>query len=306
MGGFGGEREVSLRSGENVFRVMQEAGLRTEKIIVDKNLISELTNKRISFAVNVLHGTFGEDGQVQSILDFVGIPYTGEGSLASALAFHKVRTKEVLLSNYYKTSEYLYFSGSGLKTAKDILDILALKEFSPPLILKPVEGGSSVGVKLVKDAATLKTELETLEKNGLLSGYFAERFLSGREVTVGIYRERGELRILPILELKPKNEFYDYDAKYTAGKTEMILPAPLSKATQTSLEHLASKVFQTFGFRNCVRIDIIIQDDIPHILEINTQPGMTETSDIPAMLASAGIPVAAFLAANIENAKNKK
>ncbi|MBL8995022.1 MAG: D-alanine--D-alanine ligase, partial [Spirochaetia bacterium] len=164
----------------------------------------------------------------------------------------------------------------------------------------------SVGVKLVKDLASLKSELETLEKNGQLSGYFAERFLAGREVTVGIFRERGELRILPILELKPKNDFYDYDAKYTAGKTEMILPAPLSKATQTSLEHLARKVFQTFGFRNCIRIDIIIHDDIPYILEINTQPGMTETSDIPAMLASAGIPVAAFLAANLENAKSLK
>ncbi len=255
-------------------------------------------------AVNVLHGTFGEDGQVQAILDFLNIPYTGETLLPSALAFNKVRTKEVLLSNYYKTSEYLPFAGAGLTTARDILDILSLKEFKTPLMLKPAEGGSSVGIKMVKDEKALQTELESLEKNQLLSGFFAEKYLSGREMTIGIFRNAGALHILPILELKPKNDFYDYDAKYTAGKTDMILPAPVSKAVQTNLEHLAQKVFQTFGFRNCVRIDVILHEDIPYILEINTQPGMTATSDIPAMLGAAGIPVIDFLVANLENARS--
>jgi len=304
MGGFSSEREVSLRSGQNVLDELLALGLPAVGVDVDARLLETLREKGVTLAFNLLHGTFGEDGQLQAILEFLKIPYTGEDLLASAICMHKVRTKELFDAHHIKTSPHFAFApwlaqGGDAARASEHLDLLG---FHAPLVVKPVAEGSSVGVKVLRDKTALKEELDRLAREGALGGMFLEKYLTGREITVGVYRDRGEVRLLPILELRPKNAFYDFEAKYTKGMTEMILPAPLPKGLQARVERMAKVIFAAFGLRNCVRIDMILEGETPYVLEINTQPGMTATSDIPAMLHAAGIPLAEFLAANLENA----
>lgn len=306
MGGYGGEREVSLRSGENVAGQLESLGLRVERVVVGDDLVSVLREKGITLAVNMLHGTFGEDGRVQSILEFLKIPYTGEGVGNSALCMNKVRTKEILAAHHVKTAPHMAFAPLAHRGAKGVLEDMDLRGMTVPLVLKPVEGGSSVGVVLLSDRTALKEALERLEREKNLAAMFVETQLRGREITVGLYREGAAVRTLPILELRPKKEFYDYEAKYTAGLTEMILPAPLERTLELRVKRLALQVYEAFPFDNVVRIDMIIEREVPHILEINTQPGMTATSDIPAMVAAAGIPMGHFLAANLENARRPR
>jgi D-alanine-D-alanine ligase len=305
MGGFSSEREVSLRSGKNVLDELLALGLNAVAVDVDERLLESLREKGVTLAVNLLHGTFGEDGHLQAILEFLKIPYTGEDLLASALCMNKVRTKELFDAHHIKTSPHFAFGpwlaqGGEPSRVSEQLDLLG---FHAPLVIKPVAEGSSVGVKVLRDKTSLKQELERLAGEGKLSSYFLEKYLTGREITVGLFRDRGEVRILPILELKPKNAFYDFEAKYTKGMTEMILPAPLAKGLQARVERMARVIFAAFGLRNCVRVDMILENGIPYVLEVNTQPGMTATSDIPAMLQAAAIPMAEFLAANLENAR---
>ncbi len=305
LGGFGTEKEVSKRSGDNVLRVLLGMGLQAFPIEVGPDFVQRLSQSSATVVYNILHGTFGEDGHVQGILEFFKVPYTGEGVTASALSFHKVRTKEILRANYIPTSDYFSFEASG-NDIKSLTHLLDLENFSFPLMLKPFLGGSSQGIEKIKEETQFNLVLQNLIHKKELNQFFVEKFLPGREITVGVFRDGQEIRILPILELKPKTEFYDYEAKYTPGMTEMILPAPLGKALKIKVEKLAIKIFETFNFSNCVRIDMILTGDCPHILEINTQPGMTATSDIPAMLEAAGIPQEYFLACNLENALNRK
>jgi D-alanine-D-alanine ligase len=305
MGGFSDEREVSLRSGENVLRRLLGMGLQAFPLEVNSDLVSRMSQLSASAAYNILHGTFGEDGHVQGLLEFFKIPYTGEDLGSSAVCFHKVRTKEILRANYFPTSDYFSFE-SLPNDLNNALRLMELRSIAAPLMLKPFLGGSSLGIKKIADQQQLKKVLAELFETGKAQNYFVEKYISGREITVGLFRDGAQVRLLPILELRPKKEFYDYEAKYTAGMTEMILPARLSKALQVKVERLALSIFECFHFANCVRIDMILEGDCPFVLEINTQPGMTATSDIPAMLGAAEIPVEYFLACNLENALNRK
>ena len=306
-GGFGNEREVSLRSGSNVARHLIEAGVQVALWDPAEKPLANLVGS-FDAVYNILHGSFGEDGHAQGALAALGLPFTGESLLVSAVCFHKVRTKEILKAHHLPTSPWLDFSAFPEATPEHLVQALQDAGLAGPWVLKPAESGSSVGVQIARSELELLAALYKLRSPMGWSGYFAEDFVGGREMTVGLYRDQGRRVVLPVLELKPKSaDFYDFQAKYTSGATQMILPAPLTQAEQATLQDLAVRLDRIFHFQGGVRFDVILGSNGFRILEINTQPGMTATSDIPAMLGAAGIPIRDFLFANLENAvKNKK
>jgi D-alanine-D-alanine ligase len=272
-GGDSSEREISLRSGKNVLTGLKNLGY--EVINIDPQ--SDPIPKDIDFAYITLHGKGGEDGTIQAILESKNIPYSGPGVLASALAMDKVMTKYVLLANHIPTANFQVI---------DIKTNLANINLKFPLILKPRQEGSSIGIEIIDSEIELKDKVKTaLEKYPQI---FIEEYLEGKELTVGVIGK--DFLALPILELVPQNRFYDFEAKYTAGMTKFILPAPLDRATESKVINLAKKTFQVIGCKGVSRIDFILdKQNNPFVIEVNTSPGMTDQSDLPAQAKSAGI-----------------
>lgn len=291
-GGLSSEREVSLRSGGNCHAALKRLGYENAELVdVDKNLASVLRDKGIEVAFMCLHGKYGEDGTVQGLLELLGIPYTGSGVLASALAMNKTLTKQVL------KAEGLPYPDTIIVTQAEVKEIDALlkKLPAPPVMIKPLKEGSSVGVTKANTPDELKELLQqTVTEYG---GALVERYITGQEITVGVLEEgangHGPKTVaLPILELRPKSKagFYDYEAKYTKGMTEFILPAELSDKTTELAKELAVKTFRALSCSGYARVDMMVdKEGNPFILELNSLPGMTDTSDLPAMAQTAGI-----------------
>ena len=285
MGGRSGEREVSLRSGKRVFDSLLKQGFNVISMDLDDDLISKLKQEKVDVVYIMLHGRFGEDGVVQGLLEMANIPYTGSKVLASALAMNKLAAKRVFDAVKVPTPRYLEVDASSdvEKEAEKIK-----KVFPFPLVLKPTCEGSSLGVSLIKTPEGFD---EILKKS--VADYkdvFVEEYIKGREVTVGIIGKYADAQALPILELVPKNEFYDYHAKYTEGMTEFIWPARLSMPLYKKTQEVALAAHKALGCYGVSRVDIIVgQDHVPFVHEVNTIPGMTDRSDLPAEAAHAGI-----------------
>jgi len=285
MGGRSSEREVSLRSGKRVFESLKSQGFNVISIDLVDDLVEQLKTAKVEIVYNILHGRFGEDGAVQGLLELAGIPYTGSKVLASALAMDKLAAKRVFDAVGIPTPKYSAIEPTAdpAKEAARILDVFTL-----PFILKPVSEGSSVGVSLIKKETGFSSILSQAVSE--FKEVFIEEYVKGQEITVGIIGTGKELQALPILELVPKNEFYDYEAKYTAGKTEFILPARLSKELTQLVQATALKAHQALGCYGVSRIDLIVTAaGIPYVHEVNSIPGMTEQSDLPAEAQEAGI-----------------
>jgi D-alanine-D-alanine ligase len=279
------EREVSLRSGRNVHQALAERGVEAELVDVGRDIAARLLASGINLAYIALHGRFGEDGCIQGLLEILGIPYTGSRVLASAIGMHKLATKRILTASGIPTPDYEEFgtgdSGVRLRLAGERLGF--------PLVLKPVAEGSSIAVHIVHDGASLEKA-----GAGIVGEYgsgFAEAFVKGIEVTTGVLGGDADARALPVLQLVPHNEFYDYDAKYTKGKTDFILPARLEENVYREVQRLALETHRAIGCRGVSRVDAIVRETTGEVMviEINTLPGMTETSDLPAQAAAAGI-----------------
>lgn len=285
MGGLSGEREVSLRSGRNCLRALEARGYRVVAIDALRDVAQRLDEAGVEVAFLALHGRYGEDGTIQGLLEMMGIPYTGSGVLASALGMNKVAAKKVVRGSGIPTPDYCEVSmqESAGEAAARIEEQLGL-----PVMLKPVEEGSSLGVVKCKDKDALAAAVE--RGRAEYGAVFAERFVPGQEITVGILEYDGRPRSLPILELVPRKEFYDYEAKYTKGLTDFILPARLEPAVYAEAEHLAEAAFRAIGCRGYARVDMMVDGEgTPWFVEINTLPGMTDTSDLPAQARAAGI-----------------
>ena len=274
MGGFSSEREISLRSGNNVVRILSEGGYQVLALEVKEDFLRILQAEKIDIAFNVLHGFFGEDGRVQAILDFMKIPYTGSGVIASSIAINKILSKQYAALHQVHTSPFKL-----LNTLEDFNGI----SFALPWIVKPVSDGSSFGITLIKDKKDIKN-LDITDKQ-----YFVEPYLKGIEVTAGVLDDGNEPLLLPVLELMPKNEFYDFEAKYTAGMTDFILPARLPGALYEKIQQQALTAHRALGCSGASRSDFIICGEETYFLEINTNPGMTATSDIPAQAKAYGM-----------------
>lgn len=282
-GGISEEREVSLRSGENVYKALTSfEEIKDNCILIDvKNhyeLVEILKKEKVEYCYNILHGSFGEDGSIQGLLDCLNIKYTGENTLVSSVCMNKVYTKRIWQSSKVPTADFILL--------KDIYNNKNNKIVFP-LILKPISNGSSVGVSLIK---TKKEFEEAIKKIEEISDYFIEPYIKGKEITVGLVRENNGIFTLPILGINTKNEIYDYDAKYTPGKTELEVPAKIDKKTEKKVIEICSLAYEVLGCEGLCRIDAIIDENNKvYLMEVNTQGGMTNTSDIPAMAKSVNI-----------------
>ena len=280
-GGMSSEREVSLRSGKNVLGALKRLGYENAEMVdVSENIASDL--KGFEYAYNTLHGKYGEDGCIQGILEILKIPYTGCGVMSSAICMNKEYTKRILStckdiplikSAYVKKGENLFKAVEGLKY---------------PLITKPVSEGSSFGMTKVNKPEELENAYAEAVKYN--DDVLIEEFIDGFFVTVGVLGKQGEEFATEILEIRTKTEWYDFDAKYTKGLSEFIVPATgLSAEASEFVKEIAVKAHQTAGCSGVSRVDFMIKDDKPYFLEINTNPGMTDTSDLPAQAKVMGI-----------------
>lgn len=276
MGGKSSEREISLKSGMAVLKALVSKGYEAEKVDIADGL-EPLLSGRYKRAFIVLHGMPGEDGTVQGLLELLGIEYTGSGLLASAATMDKTFSKRVVAAEGVITAEFKEFLSQPDKG--EVPDL----GFGYPVVVKPVSEGSTVGVTKVESPEGLGEAIGTSLKYGAKA--LVERFISGREVTVGVL----EGKALPVIEVVPKGGFYDFEAKYTKGMTEYIVPAKFDKEMLEKLSKEAVRVYELLGCRGQARVDFIVEGDTPYFLEINTIPGMTETSLLPKAAAAAGI-----------------
>ena len=285
-GGLSNEREVSLRSGRNVFKALIELGYKDVTLIdVDRNIASILVDTKIEFAINMLHGRYGEDGCIQGVLEFLNIPYSGCKVKASSICMDKIMTKRVL-----STIPEIPLIKSVNVTKDDYRE--KIKKLNYPIIIKPANEGSSIGMTKVDSENELDSAIiEALKCDDEI---LVEEYLQGSSATVGVLerkKENGEIETFatPILGFKTKTQWYDYEAKYTKGLTEFILPADFDEELTKKIQDLAIKAHKTCSCKGVSRVDFLVYNNIPYILEINTNPGMTDTSDLPAQANEMGI-----------------
>ncbi len=277
MGGLSAEREVSLRTGNAVLKALQENGFDAVGVDAGRDLPSQLQIAQPEVVFIALHGRYGEDGTVQGLLELMQIPYTGSGVLASSVAMDKLVTKQMLIYHELSTPGFL-----SLHKGEDQDQFMQrCRHF--PLVVKPAREGSTIGVTIAHDRQQLLAGIaEALQFDDLV---LVEDFIQGQEVTVGVLN--GES--LPIIEVVPKSGFYDYASKYTPGQTEYILPAPLEPVLYSRLQVAAVAACNALNCRGAARVDFMIRKREFYCLEVNTIPGMTETSLLPKAAANAGI-----------------
>src|SRR5947209_16669861 len=277
MGGPGSERDVSLATGSGVSKALRSLGADVVDVDVrDKNF---QLPKDVDLAFLTIHGTFGEDGTLQKILEDRGVPYTGEGIEGSRTAFDKFLTKEKFREHNIVTPEW------------EVIDVGARPKISVPLVLKPPCQGSTVGVVIVKNESELESAMTEAGKYD--RKLLVEKFVSGRELTIGILGDQ----TLPILEIIPKGGFYDFNTKYpflnpqAGASAEHVCPAKIDSSLTQKIQELALRAFRALGLKVYGRVDVLLSEkNEPFVLEANTIPGMTEASLLPEAAGLAGIP----------------
>jgi D-alanine-D-alanine ligase len=269
----------------------------SEKIVIDKNDFSFNRNgvkTLFDFAYITIHGTPGENGMLQGYFDLIGLPYSCCGVLAAALTFNKFACNTYLKSFGVKVSESLV-----LRAGQSVSDDEVAEKIGFPCFVKPNVGGSSFGVTKVKNMGQVQPAIKKAFAEG--EEVMIEAFLSGTEITCGIYKTKKRTQVLPVTEVVSENEFFDYDAKYK-GQVQEITPARISDKLTERVQKLTSAIYDILGCKGIVRIDYIISDrEVINLLEVNTTPGMTTTSFIPQQIASAGLNIKEVMTEIIEN-----
>lgn len=316
LGGLSTERDISFRSGLSVFKALSGQGY--EVIAIDpamgskgycsneneilnlptfnqiensekllKNYLQSLTDPRFNdfdVAFIVLHGKYGEDGTIQSMLEMIGIPYTGSGPLSSALAMDKNKSKIIFAFNGIKTPPWITLTKEDIGNFELYKDIR--EEFGKTIVFKPNDQGSTVGTTIVLDGNLDSIHSACLEASKYSNTIIVERYIEGREITVGILGDTP----LPIVEIVPESGFYDFTHKYTQGKTEYICPANISEDITKFTQQMALTAFEALGCKGFARADFRLNEEgEPFILEINTIPGMTDLSLLPMAAKEFGI-----------------
>jgi D-alanine-D-alanine ligase len=296
MGGLSAERPVSLKSGEACAKGLERAGYRVTRIDVGRDLVARLAEVKPDVAFNALHGPFGEDGSVQGILEFHEIPYTHSGVLASALAMNKDRAKAVLGRAGVPMAEHVTVSR---------FDAAERHVLEPPYVVKPIAEGSSFGVVIVHEGANQPPRELAAADWAYGDEVMAERYVAGLELTCGTFRGT----VWDIIDIVPKSEsFYGYDAKYAVGGSEHILPARLKPKIYQDIQKFTELAHRALGCRGVSRADFRYDPEKDELvcLEVNTQPGMTETSLVPEMAAHAGMTFDALVSALVEDASCRR
>ncbi len=274
MGGLSKERDVSLRSGAAVAKALRTRGYNIVEIDVDREVAARLKNENIEVVFLVLHGRYGEDGTLQGLLEILGIPYTGSGVLPSAIGMDKDLTKRLLAPHGVQVAEWTAVRRGAVELRSPI---------PLPVVIKPNHEGSTIGISIVreeKDFVAALTEAAKLDDVVVI-----EKFISGTEVTVAVI----DGRAFPIVEIAPKGGFYDYTSKYTKGMTDYIVPARLTHAVRDRLQKNSEKIWNLLNLEGYARMDYIVDGERDYFLEVNTTPGMTETSLVPKAAAAAGL-----------------
>lgn len=294
FGGHAAEREVSLRSGAAVLAGLQNAGVDAHGIDTQSYPLAQLKADGFERAFIVVHGRGGEDGALQGALEHLGLPYTGSRVLGSALAMDKIRTKQVWKTLGLPTAEFSVVHRGQFK-ADDAAALLA--QFDGPIFVKPANEGSSIGMTKATDAATLVAAIEEAFKFD--AEVLLERFIDGEEYTVSILGETA----LPAIRLRTTHDFYDYSAKYQSGDTEYLCPCGLSDADEQALGELCVAAFKAVAASGWGRVDVM-RDKNGHwcLLEVNTVPGMTQTSLVPKAAKVAGLSFEQLVVAVLEQA----
>ncbi len=274
-GGDSSEREVSLETGKAVYNALLKSFSTVNCLICEdiEDCVEKILKAKPDIVFIALHGGFGENGQLQAVLESMGVKFTGCGFRESVIAMDKFLTKSILRSSGIPTSEFTLI--------KNVNDLNTVDFY--PVCIKPQSEGSSVDVQFAnnkKESYPIVKKL--LEKYGTV---LIERKLNGKELTVGIVHDI----VLPVIHIKPKGAFYDYKHKYTKGATEYIVPAPLNRRVEELVKNVAFKAFKAIGCSSYGRVDIILDGNVPYVLEINTIPGMTATSLLPKAALAYGM-----------------
>ncbi len=293
LGGLSAEREVSLRTGESVAAALEERGHEVVKIFVDRDVDQVLRQTPIDVAWIALHGRWGEDGCIQGLLEMLGIPYTGSGVLASALAMDKLKAKELFRLHNVPTPPYYVVDAEGLSEIDEVHG-----SFGFPVVVKPRREGSSIGVSIARDLPDLGRAVEDalrFDPHALV-----ERFVRGKEIAVGIV----DGRVLGSVEIAPKKGFYDYQAKYQKGMTDYYLPPRLEPTRYLGVLQIAARAHEVLGCTGASRVDLLVTEgQNEYVLEVNTLPGMTTTSLLPKIARSAGMDFGDLCEAILASAK---
>lgn len=295
VGGMSRERDISLETGNAVSIALDQLGYDARTLDVGSDLVEKLTklkgNGEVGVVFNALHGRYGEDGCVQGLCELLKIPYTHSGVLSSALAMNKVVSKQL-------------FRKAGIPVpegdVRSVRDVFTEELRVPPFVVKPIDEGSSLGVLVVKDKS------QTILDQPFWKGHkevLVEEYIPGRELTVAVLDERS----LEVLEIKPKQGFYDFESKYTPGRTEYLVPAPLPIGVRKEVLHYAQLAHVTLGCSGVTRADFRYDESRRNegikLLEINTQPGLTPTSLVPQIAAYAGLTFNALVDWMVRNAR---
>jgi len=284
FGGPSSESAISKRSADNVFAALKRKSYDVSMVELDRNIVENIKLKKIEVAYLITHGNPGEDGSVQGLFELLGIPYTYSGVLASALALDKHLAKVMMKRDAVPVLEDRMIDKGSLA----VMMKKTIEELAFPIIMKPNKEGSSVGISVIRNKSEWEDKLpKAVNQYGPM---IVEPFIEGREITVGVFQETGDkLTALPIIELKPKNAFYDFEAKYTKGMTEFICPAKFEPLLTEQIAKASLSAFKALGCSGAVRVDFMVDGQNFWALEVNTIPGMTETSDLPMAAAATGI-----------------
>ena len=299
MGGWSAEREVSLMSGAGIAEALESLGHRVTRIDMGRDVAQKLAEARPDIVFNALHGTPGEDGTVQGMMDLMGLTYTHSGMVTSVIAIDKELTKQALVPHGVRMPAGTIVESESLYTADPM---------ARPYVVKPVNEGSSVGVAIVTQGGNYGDPIgrETEGPWKHFDRLLAEPFIRGRELTVAVLGEEA----LAVTELQPKSGFYDYDAKYTDGMTEHVCPAQVPDAIAEAAMAMALKAHKLLGCRGCSRSDFRWDDEQGeqglYLLEVNTQPGMTPLSLVPEQARHRGMSYAELVQKIVEEALSGK
>jgi D-alanine-D-alanine ligase len=283
-GGLSLERDVSLRSGQRVADVLADRGYDVSRLDLDDSLVPTLAQGHFDVAFLTLHGKAGEDGTIQNLLELLDVRYTGPDAIASALAWDKSISKGLWSRDGLPTPDWIAVSSDAIRDmgAARALDRI-VERLGTPLVVKPSQGGASMGVRIITEPSELAS--------GLIASFsyhdvvLVEQFIAGAEIAISIV----DGKALPAVEIAPKEGAYDFAARYTAGSTEFFAPARLDQAVLDEASRVALRAYEIAGCRHVTRADMIVAaDGRPHLLELDTCPGMTETSLLPIAAQAEG------------------
>jgi D-alanine-D-alanine ligase len=273
-GGLSKERDISLKSGKAIAEALKRRNFQVKEFDFQGKIEQVIEEFKPDVAFIALHGTFGEDGSIQGALEILGVPYTGSSVLQSAISMNKLFSKYLFREFNIPTASFLYTEdlNTSYEYAKSVIH-------SEKMVIKPVDQGSAIGISIIQNEEQFKEGLQTAFS--FSHGVIIEEFIQGKEITVSIIGNSNNVVVLPIIEIIPAHNFYDYFSKYTPGMSTHIIPANIPKEVSDLASKLAYKVYTSFSLRDFARIDFVVKDAVPYVLEVNTIPGMTETSLIP-------------------------